>query len=421
MKKKLLRYAIAFPLLIGGYLLFMLLACLVPDKPVQRNIARSLSPFMHQGDYPYAIFEKQGCKMDNFTDALILNIAYNISTDSLKTSLFRNPYHYTDIYMNVNLENTIKQSESQTRYYPRYWHGSSFLLRFLLLLGNYEHIRQLFYAVSMVLLLILASLIYREAAPPYMVGFFSGFVLLHGFVTQMSIQFFPVLAITFVASIAICRKWKDFSSVCMTLFVAGSFTAFFDLLTTPLLTLGLPLLLYFILNRNNEQTWMRTFGETAELSVTWIVGYTVTWATKWGISTLVTGRNVFLDAAGSVMYRSHRVDGYSRWDALAVNLQQLNFPLILALVVAAAILALLFFNKRNIKTALLCLITATSPYVWYFAIANHSQQHFWFTYRLQMIAISGVVLFFICLTDWQKIAALELPFRKSRTKSHIEN
>lgn len=421
MKKKLLRYAIAFPLLIVGYLLFMLLACLMPDKPVQRNITRSLPTFMHQGDYPYAIFEKKGCKMDNFSDALILNMAFNISRDSLKTSLFLNPYHFTDIYMNVNLESVVRQSESQTRYYPRYWHGSSFLMRFLLLFGNYEHLRQLFYAFSMVLLLILASLIYREAGPPYMVGLFSGFILLHGFVTQMSIQFFPVLAITLIAAIAICSKWKDFSSVCMTLFVTGSFTAFFDLLTTPLLTLGLPLLLYFVLHRNNEQTWVRTFGETAELSLTWFVGYAATWAAKWGISTLMTGQNVFLDAAGNAMFRSQHVDGYTRWDALAVNLQQLNFPLILVFVVAAALLALLFFNKRNVKTALFCLITATSPYIWYFAIANHSQEHFWFTYRAQMIAISGIFLFFICLTDWQKIAALELPLRKPRTKSHTGN
>lgn len=141
MKKRLLRHAIAFPILIASYLLFMLLGCLMPDKSVQRNIARSLPTFMHQGDYPYAIFEKPGCKMDNFTDALIFNITYNISRDSLKTSLFLNPYKQSDIYMNVNLETAINRHPCQTVHYARYWHGSSFLMRFLLLLGDYEHIR----------------------------------------------------------------------------------------------------------------------------------------------------------------------------------------------------------------------------------------------------------------------------------------
>ena len=403
MKKRLLRHAIAFPILIAGYLLFMLLGCMVPDRPVQHNIARSLSPFMHQGDYPYAIFEKPGCKMDNFTDALILNITYNLSADSLKTSLFLNPYHASDICMSANLGTAVNQSVANANYYPRYWFGSSFLMRFLFLFGNYEHIRELLYAISMLLILILAALIYREIGIPYLLGFFSGFLMLHGFITQMSMQFFPVLAITLATSIAICCKWKDFSFVCMALFLAGSFTTFFDLLTTPLLTLGFPLLLYLIMDRNTEGTWWLTFKKMAELSMTWLVSFAATWATKWILATLATDFNILKDAANCTSIHSHCMEGFNRWSAVTMNLQQLNFPLILAFLMAVAFFALLFFNKKNLKTALFCLFTASVPYFWFFIVAHHSQMHFWFTYRLQMMTISGVFLFFICLTDWQKV------------------
>ena len=124
MKKNIQRYCIVFFSLIAGYFIFMLLGCLIPDKPVQRNIARSVPFFMHQGDYPYAIIEKPECKMDNFTDALILNMTYHISRDSLKTSLLLNPYTVNDIYMNVNLEKTVERAPSSVTYYARYWHGS---------------------------------------------------------------------------------------------------------------------------------------------------------------------------------------------------------------------------------------------------------------------------------------------------------
>lgn len=412
MKKKIQRYCIVFFSLIAGYFIFMLLGCLIPDKPVQRNIARSVPVFMLQGDYPYAIIAKPECKMDNFTDALILNMTYHISRDSLKTSLLLNPYTINDIYMNVNLEKAVERAPSSVTYYARYWHGSSFLMRYLLLFGNYEHIRQLFYVISMALLLGAAILLYRETGLGFTFYFFTGFMLLHGFVMQMSLQFFPTIAIALVVTIAICCKWRNFPAVLMIFFVSGSVTSFFDLFSTPLLTFGLPVLAYIVLNRNTEETWGQSLWNVVKTGIVWFVAYATTWSTKWLVSTLFTSVNVFQSAAGSGLAHSHALEEGGRCAALAANLHLLNFPLILSLLLVAAIIAFAFFNKKGLKTALICLLVSLTPYVWYFAVASHSYWHSWFTYRGQMITVSGFFLFFACLTDWQKVKSLPDKIRK---------
>lgn len=412
MKKTFFRYLVVFLSLITGYFLFMLLGCLIPDKPVQRNIARSVPVFMHQGDYPYAVIAKPECKMDNFTDALILNLTYHISRDSLKTSLLLNPYTFNDIYMNVNLEKTVERATSSMTYYARYWHGSSFLMRFLLLFGNYEHIRQLLYVISMALLLGAATLLYREAGLGITLYFFSGFMLLHGFTTQMCLQFFPTIAIALVATSAICCKWRNFPAVLMIFFVSGSVTSFFDLFSTPILTFGLPALAYVVLNRNTENAWGKSLWNLVKTGIVWFCSYAITWATKWLIATLCTDINVFQSAAGSGLAHSHSLAEGGRFVALSANLQLLNFPLILSLLLVAAIIAFAFFNKKGLKTALICLLVSLTPYVWYFAVASHSYWHSWFTYRGQMITVSGLFLFFACLTDWQKVKSLPDKIKK---------
>lgn len=411
MKTRIFRYCIVFFLLIAIYFLFMLMSCLMPDKTVQRNIARSVPAFTQQGDYPYAVLDKPECKMDNFTDALILNLAYHVSRDSLKTSLLLNPFVISGKNMSENLGETVDRISGQTIYYARYWHGSSFLMRFLLLFGNYEHIRQILYVLAMALMLCTAALLYRETGLVHTLFFFSGFMLLHGFVTQMSIQFFPVIAIAFSSTIAICCKRYNFPAVLMTFFVAGSLTSFFDLLTTPILTFGLPLLAYLVLNRDTLETWLQYLWKMVQTGIAWCVAYITTWSFKWLIATLLTCVNVFQSAAGSIFDHSQPLVDGGRWVALSANLQLINFPLTLSLLVIAAVFAFVFFNKKGLKTAFMCLLVSFLPYVWYFIAASHSYWHSWFTYRTQMITVSGVFLFFACLTDWQKVCFL---FNKKR-------
>lgn len=404
MKKRLLGYCIAFCILIASFLLFMVLGCLMPDQKVRRNVTRSAPPLERQGNYPHAIYDKEVCQMDNFTDGLILSMAYFVSADSMRTSMFANPHANVGMDMSIGLKRVVENDIPSMRYYPRYWHGSVFLTRFLLLFGNYEFIRQMLQVIAMALLLIASVVIYKQVGLPLTLAYFSGFIFLHGFIMQFSIQFFPVWALTLICSIVMCYKWKDFSKVLLLLFVTGSVTAFFDLLTTPLLTMALPLLLYLILSRKENESWGQGLWKIVRGGIAWCAGFVCTWCTKWLLSTVFTGQNVFQDAFSQVAYRSEASADFSRLDAVSQNLSMVNFPLLTWFIIPLIILMVFFFCKKNIKTSSLCLLFIFVPYAWYFVVADHSYCHWWFTYRLQMMSVTALLLGIAVLIDWTRAA-----------------
>jgi hypothetical protein len=66
-------------------------------------------------------------------------------------------------------------------------------------------------------------------------------------------------------------------------------------------------------------------------------------------------------------------------------------------------MSIMSFNKKGISKAILYLLVAALPFVWYFGAANHSYDHNWFTYRIQAISISGVLLAINNLIHWEKL------------------
>lgn len=404
MEKTIIRGILLFFSLIVCYLLFMVAGTLMPDGKVRKNIGRSVWAMERQGDYPRAVFDGEYGRMDNFTDALILNMAYHVSADSLKASIFLNQHAKTGAYVASGLRTMVEKQMGGDMPYPRYWHGSVFLMRFLLLFGNYEFIRQLLFVLSTSLLLIAFTLVQKQIGIPCALAYFSGFFFLHGFVMQMSIQFFPVLMITLGASIALSRCWRDFSKVILVFIATGSVTSFFDLLTTPLLTMGLPLVLYLMLSRDEDMSWLAAFWRVVRSGFAWGVSFAATWMTKWGLASLMTGENVFKDAIGQAAYRSGADADFSRWDAVTANLQMLNIPLIMWFVLAIGLCAIFFFNKKWWRNGSICVLLTALPYVWYFAISNHSFLHWWFTYRLQMLSVAAALVCAAGFVDWKRAA-----------------
>lgn len=66
----------------------------------------------------------------------------------------------------------------------------------------------------------------------------------------------------------------------------------------------------------------------------------------------------------------------------------------------AAIVMLVRFRRQKVEWWLvgLLLLIAMAPYVWYTAVAQHSMQHYWFTYRNQMVTMVAVGC--ACVMRW---------------------
>ena len=392
---KFILFCKTFAILIAAYFAFAVLSCLLPDKSIKMHIAESAPKMVEEGLYPQAIIRMEQCQMDNFTDALIMNQMYNIDRKHPITSamkMIRSSEKGRDWDQPGLLLRKVNGENLEEQHYARYWHGSTFLFRPLFLVMDFLTLRHILFIVSSLLIVLLLCAYYPKAGLMKTIALALGFLLTYGFVMQFSMQFFPVLALTIIGSLLVVkRKQSDNSGLLF--FVIGSMTCYFDLLTTPLLTLGIPMAVMLSLKREDEFQFKDSIIEISKLTLLWGGGFALTFLTKWALASLILGQNIFADAYEVSLYRME-AEEFTRWDAVTKNFDMLDLWMI---GIATVVLLLLFIIKRlkiNHKRVVLFLIIGLMPYVWYLLLANHSYLHWWFTYRLQAITVVCLLYMF---------------------------
>lgn len=401
---------VAFLVLMVSYLLFGLSSYLLPDRPVRRSIERSVAMGDIDRDYPRAIVNKEMCRMDNCTDALILNQVWCMRTEAPMQAIMLLPSRGGETRNVEALDGVVAGVDLPVQHYPRYWHGNTFLARWLMLcLGRYANVRLALYYTSSLLILLLLALLLRHGATRMALSLSIAFLLLKGYVLQFSIQFYPVLVLAVVGAILMIVHRKSFGRCLTVLFVVGSLTAYFDLLTTPLLTLGVPLLVLLSCNElpYRDGGVPKSVKSIVAAAAIWLVGYAATWAAKWLLATCLTPVNVFADAFSTGLYRISgevpQLGDYSIAGVIVDNLRKCPLP-VMVLVLVPLVVAMPFaFRKQRIATAVTYLLVSLMPFVWYCVLANHSYVHCWFTYRALMIAYAGLLMACMCLVDWRAL------------------
>lgn len=341
-------------------------------------------------------------------DGLITNIIYTVDNQEPFRSAFMgrsraNPLVQTDQWKNVAYSishNTLKPNIA----YARYWHGSSFFFRIFYSFTHYNEVKWMIFMLTSLLMTGFGIMLYRNTGSIKTMAMFAELFFVNVYVMQFSMQLSPVLIISIISSLVVA-SWhkKAKSSFGVVFFITGAVTSYFDLLTAPLLTLGLPLLLWISLyDEENQQNLLHGIRAIAILSLLWLVGYAGSWAMKWIISYPFTEFNIFTDVQAQLMLRAGTVDN-SRFSALHANSRFLSMVFINLFLIIPLILSFFYFNRRCVKKAVLYLMVAALPYLWFFTAADHSYYHNWYTYRIQAISVSGVMLAFISLVAWEKI------------------
>ena len=418
MKRPLPKYLAVFFGLIAAYLLFALAANLLPNKPILRHAARTIEHNDLQNDFAFAVTCRPQYYMDNFTDALIINQACNGGSSQLLTSMLLIPR--VD-YGGEQCESLRRFTQGDTSYftvhYGRYWHGSTFLMRFLLLIGDYVSLRILFYLLSTLLLAWVAVALYRHIGTAAMLLYMLALAMVNVFMMQLSIQFLPVLVIALTASLWVLYRVHHPWQMGLLMFAVGSLTTFFDLLTCPMMTWGLPMCVFLMKQHRSShcpkpadrlKTWTLS-------SLLWMVGYGLTWVSKWFIATVLTGENVIRDGAKQFAVRAGQGIDYSRWDAVGNNLNLIRWPYVALTIMLLLAIMVWRFNRTGLPTALLCLLTALPPLLWYLVTADHSYLHYWFTYRSLSVPLTAIFFAIAAMVDWPRIAPL--PTHKRRKAS----
>lgn len=410
---KIKKVSLIYVSLISIFVITMVISYALPNKNIINNTKESMPKLLAEGVYPKVFFDSHKSQLDNFTDSWMLNIA--ISADNkhpLKSSL-ANPYKVpNDAKDKVDqLNKSLYKEDLPIDEYSRYWHGYQIVLRPLLLLFNYEQIRYLNMFGLMSLFMTVAYLLKKELGTRYVASFLVSMIMIMFMISPMSLQFSSMFYMTFISMIVVLLYHKQIRNnnyLIYVFFIIGSLTSFWDLLTVPLLTLGLPLITYILLEEKSNSL-ITNIIDTIKASFIWAIGYGITWATKWVVATIVLKQNIISNALSQILSRTSSEAGdihISKIDAVKKNTDLLFDGFIIKLFIIVLIIWFILFivsKRKNIIDILPILVISIYPILWYIVLTNHSYMHFWFTYRSLGVTVFAILSFMMYSIDIDKL------------------
>ena len=341
---------------------------------------------------------------DNYTDALmLLNATYSGEEPLVERALmvyrYMPPKYSTPVLDIVNYYGKNTGLDEAVRgEYARYWHGYLVLLKPLLCVMDYRFIRILNMAVLSVLLVWLIYLLNQRLGDKVRNAFLVALLFFMPFTIPFCMQFCTATYVMLIGMLALLKNesvWCQGMKIATYFLLLGICTSYVDYLTYPLVTFGIPMLLYLLLNPECK------FRIYLRCGVFWGMGYLGMWAMKWVYTSLILQENHFAEAINQILFRMSNQNedknaSIGFLSPVAANLS--NYVNIVYLLLIAIILVYIIMALRKnscaqvISEGRLALLTACLPAIWYCVIANHSYVHSSFTYRALFVSVWAILL-----------------------------
>ena len=395
--------------LISIFTLLLITVFAIPTSAIKNNIVESAKQIQKEGLWfqPLGFYLFQ---IDNMTDCLMMNINASANSDNpIRSSMIVNysqPYEYGDTgtYLKMD-ETTLDIAENGANEstifsdYARYWHGYQVVLRPLLYIFNYNQIRILNYITFFILLSITLLLLYKRLNIIFALSFAATLVLSNIMIVPLAIQFSTCFYIAFIGMILILYRKKtiDSKQSAILFFSIGAFTSYMDFLTTPILTLGFPLVVLVAIDKEKER--LKTLFTQ---SFIWLLGYASIWSSKWLIGWILTGENIIDTALACAQQRVGNtivfggVEMYMNqfFDIILTKISNMIYPICIAIGIMIALLIFYFYKNRDkVKNFNWLVIISLMPIVWFIVMKNHSLQHIFFTWRDFMLTLWCMLIF----------------------------
>mgnify|MGYP000385253118 CR=1 FL=1 len=288
-----LRALAAFAVTLAALFVLLLAAYALPGEPVRDHVYDSAVKIAGEGLYPEYLNFKL-FQMDNYTDTIMLTEAASADEAPPLTAMMTNTAYNVDNFETLAddlqwyIERDWAAGAQRTDApalvpfsYARYWHGYLIWLRPLLLVTDITGVRVVQYLVLAALFAAVAVLLRRRCGLRAAVWFAVSQLLVTAFWAPHQVQFFTCFAVAYAGCVWVLAKPRRSDDVCLALLVLGVVTSFCDLLVTPVLTLGLPLVCWLLEPQQRLRAGTRQCGIVVGGSLTWGVGYLLCWASKW--------------------------------------------------------------------------------------------------------------------------------------------
>ena len=386
----------------------------IPKSLIKDNIIESYQTIKSEGLYPTSFANKYGWNTflmrDQYTDCLMLNLAVSGNPDTPFESAVLNPCYKGDYNLETMPDNLIGLSTGSLApdtNYDWYWHGYLVALKPLLVFFTYDQIRW----INCLLMLIAVSWALFEVKKRLGFGFLLlsiGLLLaMHFEFLPYTMQYFSVFFVSFL-SVAIMLHWKDFfvqgPRALLAFFIIGAVTVFVDFLTTPIVSLGIPLLYYLLCMEDTKDS--KKNKQVVLLSLAWGIGYASLWMSKWALCALTFDNTVIINAFGHADKWAGNTSDIGRF-AMTIGVVKKYIMLAWSFnwywLLATGLFLLVFLpvKKECMKLHGWMLLIASMPFVWSLVLINHNYAHFGFTWRLISIFILSLSFFVYKCIDWR--------------------
>ena len=402
-----------------GATLMIAVYCLPTDK-MFNNIKGSVDT-MKMGEVPRWSSHVIHTSLDNFADATILcKAAYpvkNVVEDAMLipswNPIWDGVYYPAKGFVQI-VETGHLDVETGENIYPRYWHGYLTIVKPLLLFFTSEKLKVLNLYIQTLLAFLALILIYKRLGIYYTYSFALMIIIINPITTALAFQHTNVY-VTMLLMVIIILLYNDKinkgNKYPYFFMLVGILTAYFDLLTYPLVPLGIGLVIYFAMNK-------QTFVESPEKFVvlkllnnclSWTFGYFGMWSGKIAMASLLTDQNVFQDAMQALIMRTSHHSGsmsigesITVFETIIINVRSLcQGPIkIIFLVTFIYLLYLILFKYKrkftfNKITFIAMSLIAALPLMWYAFLCNHSFAHTPFAYRELTITAFSILAFIV--------------------------
>lgn len=429
--KYLLLYVLLIVLMLGS----LVLVSFIPKESIRKNTRRSALALYYEGEKVY--FNSLGRKLydDNSSDAIMFNLTYTIDEENKLESIIkarRNfvpgvtkeiipdtvgnlPFESNRFSMTKEFLNTIEGKNQTVFEYGRYWHGYIVILRILLCFFNVTVIRLITQLTIIILLILLMYYLAKNSSWKLSALLFISFVAIDLFVWTYTIHGKFIVIIALLISIFIANKKINNKNFNMWLFISGALTAYLDLLTTPILSVLLPIIIFTAVN-DEELTLKKQLIKLIGNFIAWGFGYFGIWVAKWVVSDLFYGTDIIKVSISQIYYR---VFGMNNDDGIEINnFEALRRNVVLSInylvgtmyivTLAWAVIKKIHSHKKGIYFSskklpyYVCIIVTLA---WYFIISEHSHKHYFFTYKTMLIPL--IATMFIVFDNKEKQKLLE--------------
>lgn len=396
----------------------MILLCLVymiPISPIEKNVRQSANVIRTEGTYP-KVTEYATSQMDNFTDSIMMLEA---ADDSDGSAMDRAMFVYRGVIDGMDraeglAAHFLDGSGFTRKYdYSRYWHGYLVILKPLFSLFGYTAIRIMNGIAQIFITCLIVLLMYKKNMKKCITPYIISYLMLMPVAMARSLQFsncfyimsFGALALLVLNGRQSKIKHSDNASMAALIFLnIGILTAYFDLLTYPMATFGVPAVMYLFLIEGDGL--INKIKKLITKGILWCVGYGGMWVSKWAVGSLLTGTNLFDNATTVFKQRTSSTssDGLEHFGIYAsVRANYVAFLktpvtlLLILLFIYQVIRVLIAFKRKQVSIkeifmrAIPFVLLAFAPMVWYVFARNHSAIHYWFTNKACVVtAFAGL-------------------------------